>query len=154
MNGLRPKNGPHANRLRPALLVAALTIVAACSNGAAFPVPNGPPRAIALDVQLPLWVLGRWTIDGFSETLRAELAKYNVVVVDRRASPAGVAIVDLGRWTYRDWQEVDVAVVDRGETTPLGRLRVPDLSMTTLDVAAQSVAALLARWVWKPAPTA
>jgi hypothetical protein len=129
----------------------ALSLACGCDTPPAFPAPSGPAREIALDVQLPVYVLGTWVVDGFSETLRLELAKYNITVVSRRLRPGVVALIDLGHFTYRDWQEVDVALVHDHETTPLGRVRVPDLSMTTLDVAAQPVAALIARWIWTTA---
>jgi NADP-dependent 3-hydroxy acid dehydrogenase YdfG len=122
-----------------------------CDTPPAFPVPGGPPKTIALDVRLAVYVPGTWTADGFSETLRLELAKYNIRVVGRRSRPEAVARIDLGRITFRGWQEVDADIVyDDQTTTPLGRIRVEDLSMTTLDVAAQPVAVLIARWIWRP----
>jgi hypothetical protein len=141
--------------VRFAFIWFALSLACGCDAPPAFPAPSGPPKEIALDVQLPIYVLGTWAIDAFSETLRLELAKYNITVVSRRSRPSVVALIDLGRFTYRDWQEVDVALAHDHETTPLGRIRVPDLSMTTLDVAAQPVAELIARWIWTtamPAP--
>src|SRR5258708_14985574 len=91
-----------------AFLSIALALAGSCDPPPAFPVPSGPPRAIALDVRLPVYVLGRWTIDGFSETLRLELAKYNITVVQRRSPEPIVARIDLGHVTYRQWQEIDV----------------------------------------------
>jgi hypothetical protein len=132
-------------------LCIALALASSCDSPPAFPPPSGPPRAIALDVRLPVYVLGRWTIDGFSETLRLELAKYNITVAERRSHESIVARIDLGRVTYRQWQEIDVALAHDDETTLLGRIQVPDLSMTTLDVAAQSVATLIAKWIWRTA---
>lgn len=123
-----------------------------CDTPPAFPIPSGPAKPIALDVRLPVYVLGRWTVDAFSDTLRAELAKYNITVVDRPSSSRMIALIDLGRWTYRSWQEIDVALAHDDEKTALGRIRVADTSMTTLDVAAQSVAALIARWIWTTMP--
>jgi hypothetical protein len=130
------------------LLAAALALVAGCDLPPAFAVPSGPPRSVALDVELPIHVLGRWTVDGFSDTLRMELAKYNIEVGPRRSEGDVVALIDLGRVTYRDWQEIDVALARGDAMSPWDRVHVPDLSMTTLDVAAQSVAALIARRVW------
>jgi hypothetical protein len=135
--------------VRFALVCVALFFVWSCDTPPAFPVPSVPPKTVALDVRLPVYVPGSWTVDGFSESLRLELAKYNIQVVGRRSQPEAVARIDLGRITYRSWQEVDVAVADDDRTTPLGRIRVPDLEMTTLDVAAQSVAVLIARWIWR-----
>jgi hypothetical protein len=56
--------------------------------------------------------------------------------------------VDLGRFTYRDWQEVDVWLGGEGEEVALGRIRVPDLAWTTLQVAGIAAAELIARSVW------
>ena len=129
---------------------APLWVVLAFSFGCAQPTPefpawSGPPKPIALDVQLPVYVLGRWTVDSFSETLTLELARYNIAVVDRRSAPKIIALIDLGRWTYRSWQEIDVSLARAGETIPVGRVHVTDLSTSTLDVAAQSVALLIAK---------
>jgi hypothetical protein len=134
--------------VRFAFFFPALALVGSCETPPAFPVPAGPAKPIALDVELPVAVLGRWTVNSFSDTLRAELVKYNITVVDPESQPGLVALIDLGRFTYRDWQEIDVALTHDDGTTPLGRIRVLDLSATTLDVAAQPVAALIARWVW------
>jgi hypothetical protein len=137
---------------RAALFLVALALAWGCDTPPAFPVPRGPPRTIALDVRLPVVVLGTWTVDGFSETLRLELAKYNIRVDDRRSRPGVVALINLGRLTYRTWQEIDVALIIRDDkTTPLGRIAVTDTSMTTMDVAAQSVAVLIARCIWATA---
>ena len=134
-------------------LAVVLCLAPGCGEQPAFPVPHGSTAAIALDVQLPVPVLGTWKIDGFSETLRLELAKYHISVADRPSPMIPLAAVDLGQITYRQWQEVDVTVAYGGQTTLLGRIRVPDLQMTTLDVAAQPVAELIARWVWSPDET-
>jgi hypothetical protein len=129
-------------------LSAWLLLVTACAQPPAFPVPTGPPRHVALDVRLPVYVLGTWTVDEFSEALRHELAKYKIDVVAAASNPGLVARVDMGRWTYREWQEIDAALVREKDVIPLGRIRLSDLSMTTLDVAAESVAVLIARGVW------
>lgn len=141
-------------RLALALVCIALSLVWSCDTPPAFPPPSGPAKAIALDVRLPVFVPGTWTVDGFSETLRLELVKYNITVVDPRSRPRNVALIELGRVTYLGWQEVDVALAHDNQTTLLGRIRVMDLSMTTLDVAAQPVAALIARWLWTIKPPA
>jgi hypothetical protein len=130
------------------LFWVALSTLWSCDTRPAFPVPSGPAAVIALDVQLPVAVLGTGIVDGFSETLRLELAKYNIAVEPPRSRQEIVALIDLGRIAYRQWQEIDVAVAHDDETTPLGRIQVLDLSMTTLDVAAQPIAALIARWIW------
>jgi hypothetical protein len=96
--------------------------------------------------------LGTWSTSGFTETLREELARYNVVLVRRTEDPDAVARVDLGRFTYRSWQEIDIALDEAGRMTELGRVRVPDLSMTTTDVVAQMVAELIAKRLWGDEP--
>ena len=138
------------------VLVAALSFTSGCDESPAFPVPQGPPKRVALDVRLPVYVPGRWTEDTTSETLAEELKKYNIQVVDRRAHPDALIHVDLGRLTYREWQEVDVWLGDEGKEVSLGRIRVPDLAWTTLQVAAIAAAQLIARSVWtaNPAVTA
>jgi hypothetical protein len=122
---------------------------------------------IALDVQLPVYVVGRWNLREFSESLCLELAKYNIKVVGREPAPDDVALIDLGRWTYWDWQEIRVALVHADTTTPLGQVRIPGLSAraangapaptavqstTTLDAAAVPVAELIARKIWARPP--
>jgi hypothetical protein len=134
--------------VRIAAVWGLLSLLVSCAAPAAFPVPEGPPKRVALDVELPVDVLGTWTTSGFTETLRLELAKYNIAVVDRSQLPDATVLVDLGRWTYRSWQEIDVALDDDGKAETLGRIRVPDLSTTTTDVAAQIVATLIARRLW------
>jgi hypothetical protein len=136
--------------MRRALVV--LFLVASCASPPAFPVPQGPPKRVALDVQLPLHTLGTWSTASFTETLREELARYNIVVVRRNEEPDAVARVDLGRFSYRSWQEIDVSLDDDDRLAELGRIRVPDLSMTTADVAAELVATLIARRLWASEP--
>jgi hypothetical protein len=107
---------------------------------------------VALDVQPPLHTLGTWSTTGFRQTLREELARYNIVVVRRNEEPDAVAVVDLGRFTYRSWQEIDVTLDDDHRVAELGRIRVPDLSMSTTDVAAEMVAELIAKRLWANQP--
>ena len=130
----------------------ALLLLASCASPPAFPVPPGPPKRVALDVQLPVYVLGTWGAAGFRDTLRDELAKYNVVVVRPDEVPDAVARIDLGRFTYRSWQEIEVALDDDHRVDTLGKIRVPELSMTTVDVAAQMVAELIAKRLWANEP--
>ena len=135
--------------MRIALLALVVALSCACESGPAFPVPAGPPQAIALDVEFAHWTLGRWAIDNFDEELATQLAKYNLHVVDRRSAPRLVARIDLGLPGYR--QAIDVDLVRDGLRGRAGRVRVPDLQETTLDVAAQLVAQVIARAVWMPA---
>ena len=123
----------------------------ACETHAAFPVPGGPPLPVALDVQFPVYTLGTYRIDGFSEELGRQLAKYNIAVVDRRAAPSVVAEINLG--IPGNPHAVDVYLMRGGVRTYAGRVRVPDLEEPTLDVSTQLVAPLIARPAWGlPAP--
>jgi hypothetical protein len=104
---------------------------------------------VALDVELARWTLGRWTLDSFEATLRDELAKYNIAVVDRRKETHLVTRINLGLPGYRE--AIDIDLVRDGAPTRLPRVMVPDLQPTTLDVAAQLIASEVARAVWYPA---
>jgi hypothetical protein len=128
----------------------ALSLVWGCETRPAFSVPPGPPKPIAVRVDLPVYVLGNWATRSFTDGLRIELAKYRLKIVDAESEPV-VAIVeiDLGQFTYRQWQAIDVSFVVQGEATRIGRIRVPDLETTTLEAASQPVAAIIARRVWR-----
>jgi hypothetical protein len=130
--------------LLPALLLTPL--VACDSPPPAFPVPQGKPVPVALDVQFVNYTLGTWVIDEFSDALAEQLTRYNVKVVGKKESPRLVADIDLGVWGNR--HAIDVYLDRDGVRTPLGRVNVPDQSWTTLDVAAQLVAPLIARQAW------
>jgi hypothetical protein len=128
-----------------------LALVLACALGCtesppAFRVPEGPAIPLALDVRLPEDTLGTWVVQGFSESLTLELAKYNIRVVDKGAAPRAVALVDLGLPNYH--RGIDVYLTRDGQRTRVGRVVVPDRSETTLDAAAQLVAQLLAHSAW------
>jgi hypothetical protein len=71
----------------PALLVLALPPVAACDTRAEFPVPSGPPQVVVLDVRLPVDLLGSWVVSAFSDTLRRELARYNIQTTELPPAP-------------------------------------------------------------------
>jgi hypothetical protein len=136
-------------------LALALVLVFAlgCESPAAFPVPAGPPIPMALDVKLPCYTLGTWLLQGFSESLAIELAKYNIRVVDNREAPKAVAVINLGLYGYR--QVIDVYLTRDGQTIPAGRVHMPDLSETTVEMAAQLVAQVVGRSAWglgEPAP--
>ena len=131
-------------RLAPLLLLF-LTLVA-CDSPPAFPAPGGPPLRVALDVQFRVYTMGTWAIDSFDEELATQLRKYNMVVVDRKTEPQLIAEVDLG--VLANPHAIDVYLRHNGERAYAGRVRVPDLSTTTLDVAAQLVAPLIARPAW------
>lgn len=130
-----------------------LSLVGGCESPAAFPVPPGPPRSIAVDVTLPVYVAGTWAISSFTDALRIELTKYRIDIVDPKAHPLAPAFqIDLGQITYRQWQEIDVSAVGVGQATLLGRVRLADLGMSTVEAAAQPVAVIIARRVWSNPP--
>jgi hypothetical protein len=131
-------------RLAPLFLL--FLTAAACDSPPAFPVPAGPPLAIAVDAQFRFYTLGTWAKDSFDEELAVQLRKYNMVVVDRRAAPHLVAEIDLG--VLANPHAIDVYLVRDGARAYAGRVRVPDLSPTTLEVSAQLVAPLLAKPAW------
>jgi hypothetical protein len=147
-----------ASAIVVALAVAVAVLGAAgggCAPSEALRVPAGPPVAVALRVAFYLDTTGTWAIDGFREALREELAKYGVQGVDPGASPDCVAFVTLGNWSDRVGAGRDIAVeLERNHVrADVGHLRVPDLSMSTLDVAPEFVAILIARALRAPPAT-
>lgn len=116
------------------------------------PVPSGSLTAIALRVGFFVPSLGTWTVDGFSESLREQLARYAVAVVGDHDPPENTAVVTLGDWSDRVGvgRSIDVAIVNEGGVSHAGRVRIPDLSMTTLAVAAEYVAVLIVRTLRTP----
>jgi hypothetical protein len=137
--------------VRIGLLCLAFALFCGCESQPAFSAPPGPPASVALDVELAHWTLGRYAIESFEQALGDELAKYNIRVVDLRTTPRLVARIDLGLPGYR--QAIDVDLVHDGVRASAGRVRVPDLQEMTLNVAAQLVAAVIARAVWMPSAT-
>jgi hypothetical protein len=131
-------------RLRTGWLVAA-TVLALLAFGCE-PEPRAPSsepsRVVGLDVELPVWELGRWTTSGFTETLRDELAHHNIHIAPSPAPGQSVALVNLG--VYNNRRAIDVAIVRGGRTMFTGRVLIPDRSMTTLDKAAELVASIIA----------
>jgi hypothetical protein len=132
--------------VRRLVLFSLLALVIACESSAEFPVPSGPPLQVALDPQFTFYTEGTWALDGFSEELALQLAKYNMKVVDRRTAPPLVAEINLGVWGNR--HVVDVYVVRDGDRAYAGRVSVPDLALPTLDASARLVAPLVARSAW------
>ena len=137
-------------RMRWMRLVALLGLGFACrcSGPAARSVPDGPPAWIELDVAFFVPVLGTWTTKGFSDSLRVELAKFGITVIDHGSSPSpSIAVITLGSWTDRAGfgRSISVELRREGGFMTAGQVRVPDLAPTTLDVAAEYVAFLVAR---------
>jgi hypothetical protein len=95
-----------------------------------------------------VYVLGNWTIGSFKDSLRVELAKYRVHVVEPGSQAMALVQIDLGRLTYRQWQEIDVRWVSVGESTPIGAVHLLGMETSTLEAAAEPVAVIIARKVW------
>jgi hypothetical protein len=126
-----------------------LSLVWGCEASPAFSVPSAPPKLIAVEAELAVYVLGNWAIRSFTDALRIELGKYGIKIVDTKSQPVVATVqIDLGQVTYRQWQAIDVSFVVAGEANRVGRIRVPDLGTWTLEAAAQPVAAIIARRVW------
>lgn len=127
-----------------ALLASLATLLLAC-DGAPARVPGSyPPRWISLDVELPAWWIGgKFVVEGFTRTLRDDLASYNIHAGDRCVVGHECVLVNLTLW--ENHHAIDALLARDGHTTLLGRVLVPDRSMTTLDVAAGLVASSIAR---------
>ena len=69
-----------------------------------------------------------------------------MVVVDPRETGHLVAVIQLG--VPGNLRAIDVYLLRDGERSFAGRVRVPDLSPTTLGVAASVVAPMIARQAW------
>jgi hypothetical protein len=130
----------------PALLLLVLG-AAACESAPALRVPSGPPLPVALDAQFRFYTMGTWALDSFDEELASQLGKYNMAVVKGQPAPHLVAEINLG--VAANPQAIDVYLVRDGERAYAGRVRVPDLAPSTLDVSAQLVAPLIARQAWR-----
>jgi len=114
----------------------------ACDAAPPRTARSAEPQWIDLDVELPVWELGQWTVNGFSQSLRAELEGYNIHVDPHAAGSRPLVLVDLGLWENR--RAIDVAITRAGHTAHAGRVMIPDRSMTTLDAAATLVASIIA----------
>jgi len=121
------------------------------SSASASSVPAGPPTSLSLRVGFYVPVLGTWLVDGFSDSLREELAKYDVRVVQAPESST-TAVITLGDWSdyLGPGRSIGVALVGEGGVTPTGRVWLPDLSMNTLSVAAEQVAVIIVRMLRAP----
>jgi hypothetical protein len=139
-------------RFAPACLAVLLL---ACDAVPAHSPASFPSREISVDVELPVWWVGaKFVVEGFSRTLRDELATYNIHADSRCEQGHECVVVNLTLWENR--HAVDVGLARGGQTLFLGRLLVPDPSMTSLDVAAELVSSVIARGLppaIDPAPT-
>jgi len=136
--------------MRFAAPFAAVAVLAALGCEATEPtrVPGPEAFPIACDAQPVLFSAGRPVF--FEETLKSQLARRNIRVVDVKDS-AAVAQIDLGLWGYRS--AVEVYLVREGKRMCAGRLLVPDQAMTTMDVGAEIVAEIIARAIVAPEST-
>ena len=143
-------------RFACAVVFLALSTGAGCESAPEFAVPPGPARSVAVDVELPIYVMSRWAVGGFVDALRIELAKYRVDVVAPGTPGASSSVeIELGQFTYRQWQSVDVrSVLADGKLQPVGSVRLPDLHDSTIEGAALPVAVIVARYVWGAPPAA
>lgn len=138
-----------------AVLFACLALQSiACDTTPARSPSSYPARRVFLDVELPTWGLtNKFALTSFSRTLRDELSSFNITVDDRPGQGEDHVRVNLGLWD--DHHAIDVGLDRAGQQSSLGRVLVPERSMTTLDVAAELVAGVIARGltpVVDPAP--
>ena len=122
--------------------------VASCAGPEPTRVPGPQAFPIALDAQPVLFSAGGPVF--FDATLRDQLARRNIRVVGVKDA-AAVAQIDLGVPGYRP--AVEVYVVREGRRMCAGRLLVPDHAMTTMDVAAEVVAEIIAKAIVAPEST-
>jgi hypothetical protein len=141
-------------RARAVLLACLAMLLFACDTTPARSPSSYPARRVFLDVELPTWGLSnQFALTSFSRTLRDELSTFNITVDDRPTQGEDHVRVNLGLWDNH--HAIDVGLDRGGQQTSLGRVLVPDRSMTTLDVAAELVAGVIARGllpVVDPAP--
>jgi hypothetical protein len=132
-------------RLAGALLSVCLLGAFGCTAPEPTRVPGPQAFPIACDAQPVFYSAGGPAF--FNETLKAELARRNIRVVGEKDA-AAVAQIDLGVPAYRP--AVEVYLVRDGKRMCAGRLLVPDHAVTTMDVAAQVVAEIIAKAIVDP----
>jgi hypothetical protein len=133
--------------MRVAALFSAVAVLAALGCAAPEPtrVPGPEAFPIAFDAQPVRFAAGRPLF--FDGTLRDQLARRNIRVVGPKDA-AAVAQIDLGVPGYQP--SVEVYFVREGKRMCAGRVLVPDHAMTTMDVAAEGVAEIIARAIVAP----
>jgi hypothetical protein len=136
--------------VRNGVLLPSVVVLVALGCEAPEPtrVPGQDAFPIACDAQPVLYSAGRPIF--FDETLKSQLARRNIRVVGVKDS-AAVAQIDLGLWGYRS--AVEIYLVREGKRMCAGRLLVPDYAMTTMDIAAEMVAEIIARAIVAPEST-
>jgi hypothetical protein len=135
--------------MRLAILLVGLSAAAAtgCASSTPCTVVPGPQAVpIGVDAELAYYAAGRRSAF-FLDTLRVELDRRNVRLIDAKGAPT-VAEIDLGLANYG--HVVDVYMLHGAQRTCAGRIRLPDTALTTLDVAADLVAEVIARSIVAP----
>jgi hypothetical protein len=123
------------------LAISSLAVLVGGCNAPRTVLP-GPARWIALQVDLPPFDLSVFRRKNFEQALQAELAERNVRVDDRGGTPVEARFrIQLG--AYVDDHVIDVFRVEGDAEKSVGRVLVPDRSMTTLDVSASLVAEVI-----------
>jgi hypothetical protein len=129
-----------------ALIFSALA--ASCASPEPTRVPGADAFPVAVDAQPVHFAAGGPIF--FDGTLRDQLARRNIRVVGLKDA-AAVAQIDLGVPGYR--RSVEVYLVREGKRMCAGRLLVPDHAPTTMDVAAEMVAEIIAKAIVAPEST-
>lgn len=98
---------------------------------------------VGVVAELPFYVAGRRSAF-FLDTLGLELERRNMqLVTPPDATTSVVAVVEIGHANFYD--VIDVYLAREGKRTCAGRLRLGDTYSTTIDVAADVVAEIIAR---------
>jgi hypothetical protein len=136
--------------MRMAALVTTVALAAAvgCATPEPTRVPGPESFPIAFDAQPVRFGAGGPVF--FDETLRDQLARRNIRVVGM-TDAAAVAQIDLGVPGYQP--SLEVYLVRDGKRMCAGRLLVPDHAVTTMDVAAEMVAEIIAKAIISPEST-
>ena len=127
-------------RTTASLVSIALLAALGCAAPEPTRVPGAEAFPIAFDAQPVYFAAGRPLF--FDETLRDQLGRHNIRVVGVKDA-AAVAQIDLGVPGYRP--AVEVYLVRAGKRMCAGRVLVPDHALSTMDVAAEMVAEIIAR---------
>lgn len=135
-------------RTTASLVSIALLAALGCAAPEPTRVPGAEAFPIAFDAQPVYFAAGRPLF--FDETLRDQLGRHNIRVVGVKDA-AAVAQIDLGVPGYRP--AVEVYLVRAGKRMCAGRVLVPDHALSTMDVAAEMVAEIIARAIVSPDAT-
>ena len=136
--------------MRVAALVPTVALLTALGCAAPEPtrVPGPEAYPIAFDAQPVFFSAGAPVF--FNATLRDQLSRHNIRVVGVKDA-AAVAQIDLGVLGYS--RALEVYLVREGKRMCAGRVLVADHAMTTMDVAAELVAEIIAQAIVAPDST-